>query len=395
MRTRRIAYPEESGYNIPDVALSHPPVLKPSLLTFNEGLPDERIAPLTELARAYRNVFNRGSRTQFSYSGPAGNPTLRKQISLFLNESRGLQTSPDNILITRGSQMAIYLASRMLIVKGDTVATGQPGYRAADEVFETCGATLLRLPLDDRGLDVDRLERYCKSRKVRAVYVTPHHHFPTTITLSACRRMKLLSLAEKFGFVILEDEYDYDFHYKSAPILPLATADHKGMVITFGSMSKSFSPALRVGWVVAPANVIRQLAKIRSVIDRQGDFLLEQAVAELYKDGTVNRYLRKALQVYHDRRDHLANELRLRLSPHVSFDTPEGGLALWVRFSRQVPLSRLAPATLANGLWLDDGRRYDPHGQALNSTRLGFASINFKEIDKAVAILRASIDRIT
>lgn len=389
---RHIKYPEACGYSVPGMhSLPTHPVNRKGLLEFDDGLPDERIAPLQELTRTYRSLFQRGSRLQFGYSEPEGNHNLREVISGYLNETRGLQTSYENVFITRGSQMGIFLVAMMLLQKGDIVLVGETSYPAADATFRHAGARLERIKIDHLGIDTDAIEAMCKKRKIRAVYVTPHHHYPTTTTLSACRRMNLLQLAERYGFVIIEDDYDYDFHYKSSPILPLASADNKGMVINIGSFSKNFSPALRVGYLVAPKNVIATLAQLRFIIDRQGDYLLEQAIAELMKEGTIKRYLRKNLHIYQERRDFLCRLMQNKLSDAVNFNIPAGGLALWIEFRKPYSLKKIANLCLKKGLIINDGLNYSSKTKEPNGTRLGFASLDLEEIEKCFKMLSSAV----
>jgi GntR family transcriptional regulator/MocR family aminotransferase len=141
--------------------------------------------------------------------------------------------------------------ARVLFSKGDNVIVGDTNYYYADHVFMTANATLTG-EVDEFGIDVNAIEKICKRKKIKAVYVTSHHHYPTTVTLIASRRMKLLCLANQYGFTIIEDDYDYDFHYCSSPILPLISADDCGMVVYVGTLSKTVSPAIRTGYIIAP-----------------------------------------------------------------------------------------------------------------------------------------------
>jgi Transcriptional regulators containing a DNA-binding HTH domain and an aminotransferase domain (MocR family) and their eukaryotic orthologs len=145
------------------------------------------------------------------------------------------------------------------------------------------------------------------------MYVTSHHHFPTTVTLTASRRIKLLQLAEQYGFIIIEDDYDYDFHYHSSPILPLVSADTKGMVIYIGTLSKNISPAIRTGYIMAPKNLIDELCRLRQIVDTQGDPVLELMLVELFRDGVIKRHMKKVLHQYRDRRDFMCSMLQERL----------------------------------------------------------------------------------
>jgi GntR family transcriptional regulator / MocR family aminotransferase len=223
------------------------------------------------------------------------------------------------------------------------------------------------------------------------VYVTPHHHYPTTVTLRADRRVRLLQLARQYGFAILEDDYDYDYHYLSRPILPLASADQHGMVVYVGSLTKSVSPAFRVGYVVAPAELIDELARFRCIIDRQGDLMLEYAIGQLFHTGEMKRHFRKSLRVYHARRDFVCALLGSHLSHIMQFQKPDGGMAVWATFDPEVDLVALAERAGRTGLYLSSGVAHNPPGKMLNSTRLGFASSTEEELERAVEMLRRVI----
>lgn len=220
------------------------------------------------------------------------------------------------------------------------------------------------------------------------VYVTPHHHYPTTVSLRLHRRLELLKLSNEYGFIILEDDYDFDFHYAHRPLLPLASADENGMVIYCGSFSKSFSPAFRMGYVAAPENIIRHLAAVRILLDRQGDHILDNAMAELLTDGTVQRYLRKALPIYEQRRNHFCNLLNNELNHKVVFNVPEGGMTVWTVFDEAVNLKTLSEKAFKNGLTLSDGimHRYADYSE--NAIRLGFASSSTEDLSSAVGLLK-------
>jgi GntR family transcriptional regulator/MocR family aminotransferase len=217
----------QSGFRLSINTGIHAPA-KPNrhMTGFHDG-PDVRLVPAELLSRGYKRVLGRAAgRLLLSYIDIEGTEYVRQAIAGYLNDSRGLQADTQNILITRGTQMAMYLLAQVLLEKGDAVITASVGYRYAELTFLHAGARLVKVPVDDEGLDVDAVERECRQGRIRALYVTSHHHYPTTVTMSAARRMKLLRLAEEFRFVIIEDDYDYEFHYESSPILPLASAGH-------------------------------------------------------------------------------------------------------------------------------------------------------------------------
>ncbi|GAB3032813.1 aminotransferase-like domain-containing protein [Spirosoma pulveris] len=386
---------EQPGYAFEPVDFLVRPVLTNQAgLRLDDGFPDIRLAPMEELSRAYRSYFRWGNPQQhFGYSDTKGHPLLREQLSIYLNETRGLQTRPENVLITRGSIMGLHLSSQVLLRPGDVVAVGETTWSGATMNFRKAGATVLTIPVDQYGLDVDALETSCQTQRIRMVFVTPHHHYPTTVTLRADRRIRLLQLAEQRGFAILEDDYDYDFHYLSRPILPLASADRRGMVVYVGSLTKSVAPAFRVGYVVAPAALIDELARHRRIIDRQGDPMLEFAIGQLFKTGDMKRHFRKTLRAYHARRDYFCDLLANALPGVVQFNKPDGGLAVWASFDPAIDMELLAQQAEHNGLYLSNGLFHNPPGQRLNSTRLGFASSSEAELGRSVGVLKKAVQQ--
>lgn len=369
--------------------LARPVLINSGKLHLDDGFPDIRLAPLAELGRAYRSYFRWGNPQQhFGYNDTKGHPLLREQLSHYLNETRGLHTTPDNVLITRGSIMGLHLVSQVLLRPGDVVITGETTWTGATMNFLNAGATVLTVPVDAYGIDVDALAAIAEKMPIRFVSVTPHHHYPTTVTLRSDRRIRLLQLAEQYGFAILEDDYDYDFHYLSRPILPLASADQNRMVVYIGSLTKSVAPAFRIGYVVAPTALIDELARLRRIIDRQGDPMLEFAVGQLFKTGDLKRHFRKALRIYHARRDYFCHLLTTELDNVVQFNKPDGGMAVWATFDPAIDMEMLSKRASQSGLDLASGLTHNPPGQILNGTRLGFASSTEAELTQSVAVLK-------
>ena len=384
---RQPAYGGSAGFSfnqlpaMPEFSL---PKNKPRLI-INDGSPDSRLAPMDLLLRAYKELFTERNYKKFIPQGSfAGTPPLREALTRFLTDTRGLTMSLDNLLITRGAQMAIYLAAQLILKKGDSVIVSRPNYFMADKVFEQAGARLLPVPSDDQGMDVDAVEALCKKKKPRMLYVVPHHHHPTTVTLSMDRRMKLLDIIRRYELVVIEDDYDYDFHYSSGPILPLASSGHGGNVIYIGSLTKSLTPSIRMGYMVAPPDFIAQATRLRRIIDIRGDHLQEDALAALIRNGDLARHLKKSGKIYHSRRDYFCDLLTRHLEGRIHFKRPDGGLAIWATSTLPLPLLSARAATM--GLLINDGSYYnDPAG---NGLRLGFASLQEKEMDEAVDILK-------
>ena len=393
--TSPFTIPQHPGFHyddkriIPVSAFDFPPSGK---LVFNDGFPDVRITPAEQFTKAMRRLSRLPSQRRYlQYGGAQGTLFLRETLCSFLNETRGLPVAPENILITRGAQMGLYIAASLIIKPGDIVVVGTPGYNAAIITFRQVGAKIQEVPVDDEGMNIDFLEAVCKKKKIKAVFVIPHHHNPTTVTLTPERRIQLLELAAKYKFAIIEDDYDYDFHYASKPIMPMASIDQNGNVIYIGTLSKTIAPSVRFGFIVAPASFIHTAVSLRKTIDTQGDSLMENAIAELYKDGTIARHIKKSVNLYKERRDNLCSLLATHLSDQVSFKVPDGGMSVWTKFL-QADLSIISELALKKGLIIRNGRGYDTDKIKYNSVRLGFASLNFNEQEKAVRILKEIIN---
>jgi GntR family transcriptional regulator / MocR family aminotransferase len=274
---------------------------------------------------------------------------------------------------------------------------GELNYPAFNMTFETLGLKLNQIPIDEEGIVVDAIEEICERKQtggvppsgvpIKAIYITSHHYHPTTVTLTPERRIKLLALAEKYGFYIIEDDYDYDFHYANRPVLPLASADRHGLVIYLGSFTKRIAPTFRVGYIVAKREIIEELAKYRRIMDRQGDTILELVLADMLADGTLKRYTAKSLKTYRERRDFACELLKNELGNIINFKIPDGGMAIWTKFDKQFPLTELSKKVAKKGLYLSDGSAYGD----LNACRMGFASMNLKEIEEAVGVLKSVI----
>jgi GntR family transcriptional regulator/MocR family aminotransferase len=389
---KKNSYPQTTGYTVKvNDAIRKPVLPYRNIIGFHDG-PDVRLIPVGEIGRAYKSVLSRHNNIKYmSYVEIAGVQKFRTVLSDYLNSSRGLQTSFENIMITRGSQMGLYLLTCILFSKGDTIIVGDTNYYYADHCFLNAGMNLQRVKVDEYGIDVDAIEKICKRKKIKALYITSHHHYPTTVTLIASRRIKLLSLAEKYGFIIIEDDYDYDFHYLSSPILPLISADTKGMVVYIGTLSKTIGPAIRTGYIIAPANLILELCRLRQLIDTQGDPIMEIALAEMFTEGNIKRHMKKAQNEYHRRRDFLCNYLSQKLSDIIDFKIPDGGLAIWAKFHKSVPLPALTEKLRAQGLILSNGLIHNNTPVSLNSTRIGFAWMNEQEAETAVNLMTKTI----
>ena len=201
------------------------------------------------------------------YGSAYGDERLREELAAYLRRSRGLAVEADGLLITRGSQQAFHLAARLLLRQGGLFAVAVLHYGDFSAVARECGGEILLLPQDERGLNVEYLRDHPRITELRAVYITPHHQYPTTVTLSAERRLLLLQLAATYQFAVLEDDYDYDFQYAGPAQLPLAALDRDRTVLYLGSFSKVIAPNVRVGYLCGPPDLY-PIGSVTAPVDR-------------------------------------------------------------------------------------------------------------------------------
>lgn len=364
-------------------------------LRVSDGTPDPRIMPRHELARAFRRSMDAsGFLSNPTYGDPRGTSMLRHALTDYLSDERGLTTTPEDMLVTRGSQMGLYLAAAAALQPGEAIAVEEPGYPMAWAAFRAAGARVVGVPVDDGGIDLESLETLAvQERGLRAVYVTPHHQYPTTVTLGAGRRLRLLELARRHRLTIIEDDYDHEYRFDGRPVLPLAArATGDQPIIYVGSLSKLLAPAVRLGYAIAAPAILARMAERREAIDRQGDVPLEQALASLIIDGDLRRHARKARRIYAGRRDLLAELVATRLGDLVHVDLPAGGLALWLAVRGDVSAEAWAGNAARAGLTISSGGRFALDvATARNAFRFGFANLNDDELVRAIDLLAASV----
>ncbi|MFZ4860752.1 PLP-dependent aminotransferase family protein [Sphingobacterium sp. Mn56C] len=363
--------------------------IKPYHLQVDDGSPDSKIAPITELARAYRQIFNQKARWQMmGYGNELGDLEFRKSIVQMLNHQRGMQVTEQNICITRGSQMAMYLTAQCLFAKGDYVLVENPGYKPAWKAFENAGAKLLPARVDQDGLLMEDVIAYLHSGvTIKAIYVTPHRQYPTTVTLSLTRRLELIRLSNTYGFMIIEDDYDNEFHFGYRPILPLSSFTELKQYVYIGTMSKVVAPALRIGYLASgDSALIEKVGSLRKIIDVQSDSIMEQAVLQLFKDGTIKRHIKKATNHYRAKRDFTASVLYTHLKDKATYTIPDGGLAFWIVPNKQADWLQISQKLHGRGIKIITPDVYS-FDKPINGIRLGFGSLSEKELTEGIMAL--------
>lgn len=358
----------------------------PVRIHFDDGSPESKIAPVEELARAYRQIFNRKAKWQMmGYSHAFGDIEFRRAIVQMLNHQRGMQIAEENICITRGSQMAMYLTAHCLFEKGDYVMVENPGYKPAWKAFENAGARLLPVRVDKDGLVIGDVVEYLKKYPgIKAVYTTPHHQYPTTVTLNLQRRLELIRLSNLYGFTIIEDDYDNEFHFGYRPVLPLSSYANLKNYVYIGTMSKVVAPALRIGYLATHnKSLLEKTGALRKIIDVQGDTIMEQAVLQLIREGTIKRHLKKATLYYKTKRDLVALLLKKYLNGKAEFHIPDGGLAFWITPKQETDWNNIDAQLQNKGIKITLPETYS-YDKMVNGIRLGYAYLSEEQLEEGI-----------
>ncbi|MEN5301536.1 PLP-dependent aminotransferase family protein [Pseudomonas sp. TWI628] len=277
-----------------------PPPKSGAPRAFRVGIPAFDLFPFDVWAKLQAGFWRNPSPAKLGYGDPAGEPILRELIAAYLRRSRGLSCAAEQIVITSGAQQAISLCAQLLLQPGDGVAVENPGYRAAGHTFAVAGAKVTGVPVDEDGLDCQRLEQLAGCR---LAYVTPAHQYPTGVTMSLPRRLALLAWAERNDGWIIEDDYDGEYRYSGAPLTPLAALDRQGRVLYVGTFGKIAFPALRLGYLVLPPRLVQAFSQGRALAVRHSEVGTQCVMAEFMAQGHFQRHIRRMRKAALSRRN--------------------------------------------------------------------------------------------
>ena len=322
-----------------------PATLPSPELDLRPGAPDLSAFPRRAWAAASRDVVRDLPDADLGYSEPWGPWEVRRQLASYLARTRGAMTAPDGIVVVSGVTQGLSLLCRMLLRDGeDSIAVEDPSNAIQRQLLGRLGLTVVDVPVDESGLQVDALA----ATKTRAVVCTPAHQYPSGVVLSPARREQLLRWASEAGGLIIEDDYDAEFRYDRAPVGCLQGMDAQHVAL-LGSVSKTLAPALRIGWVVTPPPLLPALRAIKRDDDFGSNAIDQHVLARLLESGAYDRHLRGLRRRYRQRRDAFIDALARRL-PEWQVMGSAGGLHLTVALPPGMHEGRLVAA--AGGLGL-------------------------------------------
>lgn len=355
---------------------------------FRANLPAIDLFPINTWATIAARCMRRASPDMLMGCDPLGYEPLRQAVADYLNAWRGVKCTADQVIIVSGVQEGIDVAARILVNPGDRVCVEDPGYAGARNVFEAYGAKVEHVPVDDEGMVLHE----SNLRGARLVYVTPAHQAPLGVTMSLRRRLALLEWAQRSEAVILEDDYDSEYRYVGRPVPALQGLDRGGNVIFTGSFNKVLFPSLRLGYIVAPGDLVPSIEAVKSLTSRHAQLLDQVILHEFIADGHFARHIRRMREIYAERRSVLLEAARSRLAGLLEISGVEAGLQTAGWLAPGISGERAAQAAADRNVNVVALSSLSTRRLQRDGLQLGFAAIDTTEIRRGVYDLGIALE---
>lgn len=373
-------------------------IAHPDMISLAGGMPSPSTFPIASLVETLPRLLERHGRQALQYGTTEGDPGLRQELLRLLVADGVSDRTLDNVLVTSASQQGLDLCSRMLIAPGDAVICGLPSYLGALGAFTACGARLSGIPLDEHGMRTDLLEQRLidlrrEDVRPKFVYVVPDFQNPAGVTLSLERRCEILLIAGEFDLLVLEDSPYRQLRYVGRSVPSMQSLDRDGRVISLYTFSKILSPGLRLGWIVADAEIISKLVVIKQPVDLCTNGLSQMLAREYLAAGELPRQIELIRNEYGEKRAALLDALDRHMDPawEVRWTRPEGGLFVWVTLPEWMDARVLQTRALQDHVAFVIGSAFHCDGSGQNTLRLNFSYPSLEQIETAIGRLARAI----
>lgn len=377
---------------------------KPDVISFAGGLPAPEVFPLEEVERATRSVLREQGKTALQYSPTEGYLPLRELLVRQMARY-GIKVKTANVMITSGSQQGLDLVGKLFLNPGDRVLAESPTYLGALQAWSAYQADYLTVPVDDDGLDVERLEAQLRAGP-KFLYILPNFQNPAGVTLSLARRRRLVELAHHYGAPIVEDDPYGQLRYEGEHLSPIVALDAErhecaqgeteftGNVLYLSTLSKTLAPGLRIAWVVAPESVISRLVQMKQGADLHTSTFCQMVAHEVARDGFLDRHVRRIRTLYGERRNAMLAALERHFPQEALWTKPQGGLFLWVTLPPGFDSTELLKQALdEERVAFVPGASFFPRGGGERTCRLNFSYASPERIDEGIRRLGSVIKR--
>jgi 2-aminoadipate transaminase len=367
--------------------------IQPDIISFAGGLPAPEAFPVRDFRDACAWVLDHYAEQALQYGPTEGYPPLKDYLIEAMNKYE-LPAVQDNLLFTNGSQQALDLLGRAFIDAGDPIITGRPTYLGAIQAWNVYGPRYVTARLDDEGMRMDDLQQALQANPdAKFIYVLPNFHNPAGTTLSLERRLRLVELAAEHGTFIVEDDPYGELRYEGTDITPIC-ALHKENTIYMSTFSKTLSPGMRLGWIVAPEVVITKLVKAKQGMDLHTSSLIQYVAHDICQRGLLRAHVRKVREIYRERRDIMLRAMEENFPPEVKWTRPQGGLFLWVRLPENMDAEELLKLAVEEKVAFVPGRAFYPGGSDGHCCmRLNFSNAKPEFIEAGIRRLGRAIKK--
>ncbi len=366
------------------------PGAKDERIRFTGATADPDLYPTDEIRAILEDVLSAHGSAALDYGPPEGLHSLREWVAGRL-EARGVECSPEQVVIVSGSQQGLDLVSRLLLHEGDHVAVEEPGYGNGFRLFQANGARVTGVPVDEEGIRLDVLEQVLSRNTPRLLYVMPVFQNPTGLNLSSRRVDELLHICRRHRVPVVEDQFDSDLYYNGVPPRPIKAADQHEVVVLMGSFSKILFPGLRLGWVVAPEPLVLALRELKLMADFASSSLAQHAMDLFCRRGLLDRHLERVREVYGRRLSTMLDAMGSSFPGGVRWTRPKGGLTLWVSGEDGLDSLELLQRARAAGVEFTPGVVFYPTGGGHGSFRLSYIRETRERIERGIRILGSLI----
>ena len=362
---------------------------QPGMRSLAGAWPDPSVFPTEDIAEIISELLETQAGQALQYGSTRGHPGLRQALVELSASCTGAQISAEQILVTSGSAQGLDLACRLFIDPGDVVLVGLPSYFGATATIASQGGSNIGIALDEQGLRTDLIadtigSLNSKGRRVKAVYVIPNFQNPSGVTLSLERRRQLIDLAERFRFMIFEDDPYGELRFEGTPLPSLAALDVSGCVVHFHSTSKTFTPGMRVAWALAQAEVIDKMEGFKQATDISTNSLAQLVLLELIRSGRLQKGIERNRSHYRHKRDLMLGLMNAHFPKEVRWTRPAGGFFTFVTLPAELSGDDLLLDALDEKIAYVSGSAFYVDGSGRNTFRLSFSQASPEDIEAAV-----------
>ena len=368
---------------------------QPGVISFGGGLPSPETFPVMELEEITCELLRKKGAVALQYGPTEGEVSLREEIAKLMNREKSGVT-PDNVLVTSGSQQGLDVVAKVFLDPGDIVLMELPSYIGGLQAFSAYRAKMIGVPQDDEGLKTDLLEKALarlakKGRKPKFIYVVPDFQNPSGVTMTLERRKRVLELAREYEVPIIEDSPYRDLRFTGKSIPMIFSLDKENYVIALGTFSKLLCPGLRLAWITAPSEWMERMVVAKQSMDLSSPIFTQLMVAEYLKRGLLPQQIERIRRLYAKKRDVMLNALERFMPEGVEWTKPEGGLFLWVKLPKKMSASDLFPKAVENKVAYVVGSAFHCNGKGQNTMRLNFSYPTEEQIDEGIGRLAKMI----